>query len=98
VETSVPGKWEAHYERFSGNLDRKVSLDEGDRLTVVYDSRVESGQLQLAIVGPGDEVAVDIPEGESGETTLDAKAEGNFHIQVTGDDTKGEFSLEWTVE
>jgi hypothetical protein len=97
VETNIGNTFTAQYRFFDGMQTDTIRLDAGESVILAYDIEVLEGNLSLQITDPnGDSVwERTFIENENSELKFTSEMGGRYKINLTGEETEGEFDLQW---
>ena len=97
VETPCSSGIEARFDRFDGKELRSISLDVGDQLRIDFQTELESGSLDVQMLDPEGQMVDGSRFDRSGNAriTITAEDEGNYRLQIVGEDASGEFGVHW---
>ncbi len=94
------GELNCTYRLFSGKEIEKISLENGEKLTVDFDVQIESGEVKISLQNPEG-----VPVWDTGlsQTTLDIfsieiKESGDYLLIVEGIKSRGSFIFDWEIE
>jgi hypothetical protein len=98
--SSTPGHIGAHFRYFDGNDGRPVSGNAGGNLTIHYDLEPTKGTLALHVVSPeGDSIWTrSSSEPAAGSTTIPLQETGRYQVEITGQQSRGGFDVDYRVE
>ncbi|MNL21505.1 hypothetical protein D3C87_1427990 [compost metagenome] len=96
--TSTNNKIEASYRLFTGTEEKKVSLKNGEKLVIDYQSEVEKGELTIKLYDPDDQLLQDLSTNKSGNENIEVRKDGIYRFEITGNDTKGSFKITYNIE
>lgn len=89
-QSSTDTSLNASYASFSGSVERRVTLEEGDVVTFRY----EGGEGLCALVKQDGEERMEISDG----AVFTAAADGSYAFAVEGEAKDGAFLLSWQVD
>ncbi|WP_042197191.1 hypothetical protein [Paenibacillus camerounensis] len=98
IASESGSKIKASYKLFSGTDDKKVKLKSGETLTVDYKSKVERGELTIALYDPDGELVKDFNTGETGSEEITAGKDGTYKFIITGEGAKGSYEIKFSTE
>lgn len=96
VGNNYPGNFNASFNLFTGTeSSSNITLNSGEFLEIEYNSVIESGELEIKMMGPDDEKVSEININEKGVLEIAAETSGKYQIIITADMAKGIFSFTW---
>jgi|GEM_PF-4376708 len=85
----------ASYELFTGVDKKTFIVNEGDTVVFSYVSSVEKGKLKLEVFDPDDTLITSFTSNKTGTREVDIEKTGKLTVQITGNQTKGEYQISW---
>jgi hypothetical protein len=97
ISSGIGNTFTASYYYFDGMESRKIDGEPGEIITVAYDSEVKRGNLQMKIQSPTGEVYHLSTDAES-EKLMEIPVDktGTYRLIITGERTRGSFSVAWS--
>lgn len=83
------------FKKLSKEYTKEINLIEGQTLTVTYDIKVISGNLNVKFVDPKGIEIVNFDNTESGKKDIKIDQSGTYKIVVIGKDAEGSYDLRW---
>lgn len=96
--SNTKNKIEASYRLFTGTEEKKISLKNGEKLVIDYQSEVEKGELTIKLYDPDDQLLQDLSTNKSGNENIEVSKDGMYRFEITGDNTKGSFEINYKIE
>ena len=98
--SSTPGHIGAHFRYFDGTDSRPVFGNAGGRLTIHYDLEPSQGTLGLHVLSPeGDAIWTrSAAEPALGSATIPLHETGRYQVEITGQQSRGGFDVNYRVE
>jgi hypothetical protein len=85
----------ASYELFTGVDKKTFIVNEGDTVVFSYVSSVEKGKLKLEVFDPDDTLITSFTSNKTGTREVNVEKTGKLTVQITGNQTKGEYQISW---
>ena len=97
VSTSIGSEFSASYYHFNGTESRRIKAEEGETLSIQYETEVKRGSLDIWIQSPDGET-IDLATGETTVDSIEIPVEesGYYRLMVVGDSTRGSFDFDWS--
>lgn len=94
---------DATYRLLDGKKKKSILLDAGDQLQVDFSTQVDQGTLTLQVLDPENQVVwenfyFENPGEYESNFSLDVEEAGWYELDVIGDDARGGYNLNWSVE
>ena len=89
---------EARYKKFTGTEKKAIRLEEGDILSIDYQSEVDEGTLSLTVTDPDGDEVVSLTADTAGTQNVDVPKSGKYMLRIKGDKTGGSFKIKWSIE
>lgn len=90
TDTSLSGD----YSEFDGHYYITRTFEKGDKVTFAFTEDTEEGTIKAQLVNE----AEDITEVIHNQTEITINKTQNYKIKVIGNDHKGQFNLQWSIE
>lgn len=83
------------FTKLSKEYAKEIKLIEGQTLTVNYNIKVESGNLNITLVDSKGTEIIAFDNTENGKKDIKISQSGTYKIIVTGKDAKGSYDIKW---
>lgn len=88
----------ASYTSYDGPKYKTIRLKKDDILAMEYKSEVKKGALTLRIKDPDKKVIAELESNTTGTKEIKAEMNGNYRLEIIGDETSGSFNIKWEVK
>lgn len=88
----------ATYKYFTGTDKKAIKVQDGDTLTIDFDSEVGKGSLTLTIEDPEGKSVFSMESGEEGSGKIEISESGKYTLVIDGEETSGSFDINWYIE
>ncbi len=95
VGSNYPGHFSASFNSFTGTDSSTIRLNEGDILTISYESEIKDGFFEISIIDPDGEKVTGININEQGKEEVVAHKSGRYKLVLDAEKAKGHFQFEW---
>lgn len=82
------------YGYWNGSKEKNITVYKGGTLEIVYSSKVEDGELEINVYDSKMNLIESLPTNDKGKYYLTAEDNGEYLIEVVGNKTKGDYSIE----
>ena len=86
----------AKFSYFNGERGARISLKQGDRISIKYDINCDEGRLTLAFEDKNGNTLFTAADA-AGTETVTVDSDGKYTLQLTGADAKGNYTLSWDI-
>lgn len=80
---------------WTGDKKTEIEFEKGETVTFSYQSKLKSGELDIQLFNPSDEVIHEFEVNKEGEKEIEIMESGTYIIKFTGTEFKGNYKVEW---
>ena len=93
--SNIGNKINASYQLFTGTETKTIPGEVGKSIVIEYSSVVEKGELKMLIYDPDMNFVADLEANTTGTREIVFERDGNYKLEITGENTKGSFDVRW---
>lgn len=97
TENNTTTSMQMSYEKFNGNKNRAIKLDEGESCSVAVNIASESGRINLSIEDEDGDSYYQGTNLPTSSFTVYLDKAGKYTIRVEGDSHTGSYSISWEI-
>lgn len=95
VETHTPTSMSMKYDKFTGQKEKSIQVEEGQPLEVGFEITTDSGQLDISLTDGQGNPSYQGKQIQTSSFIVQLDQPGNYHLVVKAKQHKGSFGISW---